>query len=428
MNTSLISIFDVDNALRRAKNEAEAFILAVNLMRNLFPYETGLGFTFHNGYKPLSYSDIPVLDVKSPFIKSLTGYLNKKALNYEPEIIASSEISTEWMTQGMEFVMVVPIRRFTGGRVLGALMFASSSGFSKDSIVLASHCAETLSLVLGSFGMEKHYPWKHWLKYAAVASVITVVMMIEVPVSTLGNAQVVAKDPIIITAPMNGIVKKVNVKSSDIVQKGDLLVTFDDIDIRGKQRVAAQTINISASEMVKQERASFFDPSIKNKLEESRAERSVRSMEYHAITSQLGKLSVGSPSSGTVILDDPIALIGKPVKAGEKLLSIVDPKNIHVEFYVPAHDSNMFSVGDTANVYLDNNPMHPLRGLVSDIAYEPVVASSNVLSYKAHIMLEANQSLSGIGMCGKVKIKGENISLFWYLFRKPLAYMRWYLG
>lgn len=428
MNSSLISIFDVDNALRRAKNEGEAFILAVNLMRNLFPYETGLGFAYYHGYKALSHSDLPVIDPKTPFIKNVIHYLNKKSLTSEPEVIPSSEISLDWVKQGIEFVMVVPIRRFANKDVLGTLLFASSSGFSKDSIVLANHCAETLALVLGSFMGIKRFPWKKWAKYSVVASIIGVVLTIEVPVSTLGNAQVVAKDPIIITAPMNGVVKNVNVKSNDIVQKGDLLVSFDDTEVRGKQRVAAQTINISASEMVKQERASFFEPSIKNKLEESRAERAVRSMEYRAITSQLGKLSVAAPSSGTIVLDDPIALIGKPVKAGEKLLSIVDPTNIHIEFYVPAHDSNMFSVGDTANVYLDNNPMQHLRGIVSDIAYEPVIASSNILSYKAHIKLDTNQSVPGIGMCGKLKIKGENVSLFWYLFRKPLAYARWYLG
>lgn len=428
MNNSLISIFDVDNALRRAKNEQEAFILAVNLLRNLFPYETGIGFSYHQRFQAIAHSDIPTFDQKSSVIQAITKYINKNILSDSAEIFPASDISSDLTKQGMEFVMVVPVKRFVDGKVLGSLIFISTSGFSKDSLVLANHCAETLSLVLGSFGKSSYFPWKNWFRYGIVAAMVGFIFMIKIPMFTLGNAQVIPKDPIIITAPMNGVVKKVNVKSSDIVRKGELLVTFDDIEIRGKQRVAAQTINISASEMVKQERASFFDPGIKNKLEESRAEKAVRSMEYHAITSQLGKLSVSSPSNGTVVLDDPIALVGKPVKAGEKLLSIVNPQNIQVEFYVPVHESNVFKVGSAANIYLDYDPMHPITAVVSDIAYEPIVTSSNILSYKGHLKIDSNQSIPAIGMCGKVKIKDEEATLFWYLFKKPLTYVRWYFG
>lgn len=428
MNNNLISILEVDNALRRSKEESEAFIVAVNLIKNLFPYEVGIGFSYHHGYKALAYSDIPLPDTKSPFIKNLVRFLEKQISQKELEIFPASEVSTELAKQGMEFVMIVPIRAHVNGALMGALLFGSSVGFSKDATVLASHCAETLSLVLGALSSTRHVPWKRWIAYTAVGAIAGSIFLIDVSVSTLGNAQVVAKNPTIITAPMNGIVKKVYVKSNDTIKKGEVLVSFDDIEIKGKQRVAAQTINVSASEMIKQERASFFDPSIKNRLEESRAERAVKSMEYHAISAQLKKLTVFSPTKGIVILDNPDEMIGKPFKAGEKLLSIVDPSNIKVEILVGAHESNIIQRGDITAIYLDNDPFHPLSGTITDLYYEPVIAPSNILSYKAYVTLDANQTLPSIGMCGKVKIKGEDVSLFTYLMRKPLAYLRWYFG
>lgn len=429
MNNNLISILEVDNSLRRSKEESEAFIFAVNLMRNLFPYELGIGFSFHHGYKVLAHSDIPLPDIKSSFIKNLILFLEKKKSFQELEILPSSEVSGEFSKQGIEFVMIVPIRRHVDGTLLGTLLFGSSVGFSKDATVLASHCAETLSLVLGSLSSTyRTLPWKRWLIYAVSVTLIGSVLLIDVPVSTLGNAQVVAKNPTIITAPMNGIVKNVHVKSNDKIKKGEILVSFDDIEIKGKQRVAAQTINVSASEMIKQERASFFDPSIKNHLEESRAERAVKAMEYHAISAQLNKLTVFSPVQGIVILDDPDQMIGKPFKAGEKLLSIVNPLEVKIEILMGAHESNILQRGDIGSVYLDNDPFHPLTGTITEIYYEPVIAPSNILSYKAYLTLDTNQSPPSIGMCGKAKIKGQNVSLFTYLMRKPLAYLRWYFG
>jgi hypothetical protein len=428
MNNALISVIEVDDALRRSKGESEAFIMAVNLIRNLFPYEVGLGFSYHHGYKAIAHSDIPSPDTKSPFIKNLVRFLGKKSSLQNPEIFSASEVSSEFVKQGIGFVMVIPIRRHIDGVLMGALLFGSSSGFSKEATVLASHCAETLSLVLGSINSTYHFHWKRWISYGVFIAALGSLFMIQVPISTLGNAQVVAKNPTIITAPMNGIVKSVHVKSNDSVKKGEILVSFDDIEIKGKQRVAAQTINVSSSEMIKQERASFFDPSIKNRLEESRAERAVKAMEYNAISAQLKKLTVFAPSGGIVILDNPDEMIGKPFKAGEKLLSIVEPTEVKVEILVGTHESNIIKRGDIAGIYLDNDPFHPFSGMVSDIYYEPMMAPSNVLSYKAHVTLDANQTLPTIGMCGKVKIKGENVSLFMYLMRKPMAYLRWYFG
>lgn len=428
MTPQLLATVEIDTILRRAKNGDEALVLSVNLLRKLFPYEMAVAFTYKEGYHPSAHSDIPYIDPKTPFIKEITRYMNRSGKVEEVEIVSAEEISSALPSQGIAFGMVIPIRRYVDKALLGGLLVCSAKGFSKDATVVASHIAETLSLVLGAHTPKIHIPWNKRHKLIAAGVVGFLLLAIQMPLSTLGNAQVVAKDPLIITAPMNGIIKQVDVKSNDVVKRGDFLLSFDDVEIRGKQQVASETINISAAEVRKQERAAFFDEGIKNRLNESRAENEVKRMEYDAITSQLDRLTMYAPQKGTVVLDDPTALIGMPVKTGEKLLSIVDPQMVHVEILVDAHNANLLNIGDEAHIYLDNDPMDGLSGKITDIAYEPVIAPSNILSYKAYVKLDPDQKPPAIGMCGKAKIKGGSVPLIWYLLRKPIAYARWYLG
>lgn len=428
MKEHILSIVEIESRLRHSRDAHETYLLAVNVFRELLAHEMAIGFSYKGYLKAVAYSDLPDFNKKSPFVTAIAHHIIQMDLTQGSKVIPTEELSPELHHQGIAYALIVPLIHPTSRRLLGVLVFGAIKGFSNEAVAIVNHCAETIALVLAAFS-HSYFPSISRLKtWAIIAVSASVVMLFPVHLSTQGKVQVVAYEPTIITAPMNGVIKTVKVKSNDTVKKGDLLLTFDDTDIVGKQRITAQTINISAAEIVKQERSSFIDPSIKNKLEESRAERAVKEMEYSAITAQLNKLTLNAPVDGTIILDAPLDLIGKPVKTGEKLLSIINPKKVEVEILLAAHESNVVSLNDSVNIYLDDNPLHPVKGEVYKINYEPVIAPSNVLSYKAFIRLKDVSRQPSVGMCGNAKIQGESVPLFWYIFRKPIAYARWYLG
>lgn len=428
MKEKLATIVEVESRLRKVKTIHEAYLLGVNLFRMLFSYEMAISFAYHGHlFKAIAHSDIPELNKKSPFITNIAINLKKIDCS-KPTVINSTELSDELKIQGIEYLLLMPLIEHTTKRLQGVIIYGATHGFSKEALVVAEHCSETISLVIATLEKKQIITLPKIVKYSIVISLIFCAMLLPIHISTQGKGQVIAQNPTIVTAPMNGIIKKVAVKSNEQIKVGVPLLWFDDIDIKGKQQIAAQTINISASEIIKQERASFFDPSIKNKLEESRAEKAVKSMEYSAISKELQKLTVYAQKDGMVVLDAPLELIGKPVKTGEKLLSIVEPSKVEIEILVNAFESNVIKIGDTVHIYLDKDPMHPLLGEVYKMYYEPVIAPSGILSYKAFAHLAKGQKIPAIGMCGNIKIKGEKVSLFWYLFRKPIAYLRWYFG
>lgn len=427
---NLVSLLDVERKLRHAQTEEEVLILSVNLLRTLFPYQSAVAFSFEGSFKPRAYSDTPYFNKKTPLVKSIARRLSKIQTTTTDGAVfrAAGDFGPELAGQGLAYAMVLPLIKPSDKRLYGAIVFFSDAEFSKESKVLAEHCGEVTAHAMASHRRDWGIRWNPKLKTVVVAGSLAAVMSIQIPLNSQAKAQVVPYKPHVVTAPMNGIIKSVLVKSNDPVKTGDLLLSYDDIEIKGKQRIAAQVVNISASEIVKQQRAAFFDPGIRNRLEESKAERAVKSLEYQAISAQLNKLAVRARESGTIVLDDPTALIGKPVKAGEKLLTIVDPAEVEIELLLPAHETHAIRKGDAVSVFLDNAPFEPIGGTVDRLTYEPVLSSSNIVSYKAYVKISDTSVRPPLGMCGNAKVYGEKMSLFWYIFRRPVAFVRWYFG
>lgn len=423
----LASILEFERKLRLSKNKEETLLLSVNLLRTLFPYRSAMGFLYQGALRPIAYSDTPHFNPKTPFALSVAKAVSALSYTEGGVVLPSATLEGSLAEQGLEHALYLPLFRTAENRLYGGIVFFSERGFGKEAKVTAEHCAEVISLVLAAQRGKFHIPLRFGAKYRFAAALLAAIGSIPVPVAVQAKTRVVPLDPHVVTAPMNGVVKSVGVKSGDAVRKGDFLIAYDDLEIRGKQRIAAQTINISQSEITKQERASFFDPAIRNRLEESRADRAVKTMEYRAISSQLRKLTLFSPEEGTVVLDNPRELVGKPVKMGEKLLMIVDPGRVEFEILIPAHESNTIQNGDRVSVFLDNAPFDPIEGKIERILYESVLTPGDIVSYKAYVSLPAG-AVPPLGMCGNAKVKGEEVPLIWYLLRRPVAFMRWYFG
>lgn len=427
MQDNIASLLDIERKFRHAKTSHESLVLAVNLLRSQFHYQSAVAFAYNGTFKAIAHSDTPYFESHSPLVKNLRRHLGKMKLNNEVVFESSSVFDSEYEKQGLRHAMILPLVKPSDNRLYGAIVFFSDTPFSPENGFIASHWGEVIAHAMASHNKKLAIRGSSTLKVSVAILGLSAIMSIPIPLNSSAKAQVVPYNPHIVTAPMNGIVKSVYVKSNDNVKVGENLLSYDDIDVRGKQRIAAQTVNISASEIVKQERAAFFDPSIRNKLEESKADRAVKSLEYQSISAQLNKLSIRAREAGTVVLDDPLTLIGKPVKAGEKLLSIVNPNEVEIELMLPAHETHAVHKGDKVSVFLDNAPFDPITGNIDRVMYEPIVSASNIVSYKAYVQIKDNQ-IPFLGMCGNAKIYGEETSLFWYVFRRPIAFVRWYFG
>ncbi|MGE4416254.1 MAG: HlyD family efflux transporter periplasmic adaptor subunit, partial [Marinobacterium sp.] len=132
---------------------------------------------------------------------------------------------------------------------------------------------------------------------------------------------------------------------------------------------------------------------------------------------------------GVAVLDDPMEWRGRPVKVGERIMLVADPEQIELEIMLPVKDSIVLSPGADIKVFLDNDPIHAWSAVLRHAAYEPRSTATQEVAYRLIADLTGdNQMLPRIGLKGTAKIYGERVSLFFYLFRRPLTSLRQWIG
>ena len=85
-------------------------------------------------------------------------------------------------------------------------------------------------------------------------------------------------------------------------------------------------------------------------------------------------------------------------------------------------------MGAPVKIYLDTNPLRSIEAKVTQIGFRAERVPGEMLVYL--IEAESIEEISHlrIGWQGTAKIYGDTVNLFFYLFRRPLAATRQYVG
>jgi hypothetical protein len=142
----------------------------------------------------------------------------------------------------------------------------------------------------------------------------------------------------------------------------------------------------------------------------------------------LARAEIVAGRSGIAIYADPSDWIGKPVRLGEKVLAIADPAALELTIWVPVGDAIGMMPGAEILFFLDTDPLNPIRARLVRAAYEAEVTPNDVLAYRAKAELAEGEPLPRIGLKGTAKVYGEEVSLFFYLMRRPIAALRRTIG
>ena len=77
---------------------------------------------------------------------------------------------------------------------------------------------------------------------------------------------------------------------------------------------------------------------------------------------------------------------------------------------------------------MDSDPLNVIKASVIKFSYEPELTAENMLAYTVTAKLEQEGTQPRIGLRGSAKIFGDEVRLFFYLFRKPIIVVRQTLG
>jgi len=435
-------LITLEKKFRNAESETELGFICANELRSIVDYNFLflLNRSSINRLKVNTISDLSVIDRTAPTVTFIEGLLNKKGMINSDEVSAISLQSPDLDKANLNIpenfpnhLVFVPLSSRIEKNI-GYLVLVRTEPVTSSEKDLLLHISESFSHALTAFGSKKTVLtsisriFTGWVKWLVIAS-ITVVMFFPISMSALAPVEVVAKDPTIVTSPVNGVVEKVLIKTNENVKPGTELVKLDDLNFKNQYEIALQKLEVAEAELLRVKQSSFSNEDDKARLVELSTEVGLRKKEAAYAEEQLKYSIISADREGIAVVEDFTDWQGRPVSIGEKILTIADPQRIEFQIFLPTKDSLLIKKEARVKVFLDSDPLNSLEGEVLRTSYKPALTAENILAYQIFAKLDENQGeVPRIGLRGTAKIYGEKTSIFYYIFRVPINLTRQFLG
>lgn len=441
-NGGLAALLRLQQGVRDAETMAAAGFVIVNETRDLVPYVQAT-LLQGRGKGPLAVSrlsNLSEVDRTAPYVtwvEALARHVTQGQPSGEgdaPRRIEPTALTPalrrDWADLAPPQLLWVPLVAAWRGRQ-GALVLARDEPWQDHEIAWISHLAGSYALALHGFAPRLSLAWRQprlrrslWIGGAALVAL----MFLPVRLSVLAPAEVSPLAPFVVTAPLDGVVSQVVVQPNQLVRRGALLAEMEATDLRGARDVSRRSLEVAEAELRRTQQAAFTDPSSRGDLARLQAQVDLRRNEMDFATSRHGNTRLESARDGVAIIDDPLAWKGRPVRVGERIMSIADPAAVEITVMVPVRDAIVLLPGHEVRLFLDTAPLTPLPAVVSHATYEPMPDAAGAPAYKVTARLDSAVKPPRIGLRGTAKLYGEQATLFYYLLRKPITALRQWLG
>lgn len=272
-------------------------------------------------------------------------------------------------------------------------------------------------------------PGQRWWQQRPLRWTVLVVAILAVPVrlTVLAPGELVPAHPLVIRAPLEGVVDTFHVQPNQLVKKDQPLFGFDEALIQSRSDVAAQALATAETEYRQTSQQALTDAKSKQqlalligKIEEKRAE-----VDY--LRDQLLRARVLAPQEGVALFDDPSEWIGKPVAVGERIMRIATPSDSEVEAWLPIADAIALAPHAQVKLYLNASPLSPVSARLRFQAHDAVKRPDGSYAYRVRATLD-EPTAHRVGLKGTAKVYGEWVPLIYWVLRRPWAAVRSTLG
>ncbi|MCG8325717.1 MAG: HlyD family efflux transporter periplasmic adaptor subunit [Thiotrichales bacterium] len=259
-------------------------------------------------------------------------------------------------------------------------------------------------------------------------AILLLVMLLPVRLSALAPVVVVAKDPVIVSAPINGVIKEIHANPNTYVKAGNKLLTFDDTNLRNKFEVAEKTLAVCIAEYRKASQSAFGDSESKARLALLKTRVELSQAEVDFAQELLDQVDITAPLDGLLLYTDKDDWVGRPVSIGERIMEIANPDNIELRINLAVDDAIILEDNAEAEIFLDVDPLNSMPATVTYKSYLAELTPDNLLAFRLTAGLNDPEQRLRIGLQGTAKIYSKDVSLFFYLFRRPISSLRQMIG
>lgn len=251
---------------------------------------------------------------------------------------------------------------------------------------------------------------------------------VPVHMSVLAPGELVAAQPVVLRAPLDGVIDQIHVQPNQMVRKGERLFGLDEAQISSRLEVARQALLTAEAEYRQSAQLALGDARSKAQLAALVGRIGEKRAEVQYLSDQRDRSRVLAPEDGMVLFDSPTEWLGKPVQTGERVMRIARPDEVEIEAWVPIGDAIPLAQGATVKLYLAANPMAGLEGKLRYMAYDANARPDGSYAYRVRASMSLAKEEARIGLKGTAKLQGDWVPLAYWVLRKPWAVLRQFIA
>jgi len=450
---TLATLVQLGRRARGASDQAELGFIAVNETHALAPYRQAVLWLRAQGVAALSGVVAP--EANAPYVHWLGrvfSALQKHTDAPEPYLIDADylppEVWSEWAEWLPGFGLCLPLpalgRDFRGG----ALLLARDDPWSQAEMALLGEWAVmwSQSRALKSPGSFWSRIWRglsgqphpgsnhsgltHFLlsKRLWFTAALAGLLFIPVQLTVLAPAELVPLNPAVIRAPLDGVVDRVLVMPNQTVNEDDPLFEFDRANIQNRLQIALRALGTTQAEYRQKAQQALFDPASKSQLLVLQGQIAEKSTEVAFLRKLDQRGMVVAPRAGVVLFDAPTEWVGRPVVTGERVMVVADEHAVEIEAWLSPADAIPLVDGAKVTLYLNADPLKPVAARLNYIGHEAIQRPDGNYAYRVRANLDEDSERPRVGLKGTAKLQGEQVSLGFWIVRRPLAASRAWLG
>lgn len=444
----LTLLLELERMARKAEDAAALRYLMVNETGSLVPCRQAVWWEAQSE-RVAALSGVSMPERNAPFVAWLERLLDVIRLRADgdrsggerpPMALTAAdlpeEIAADWASWLPAHLLAVPLSS-PGGSLSGILLLSRATPFAEHETTLLAMLAEAyghaLSALQPKAGMRPSLAMaraflKDRKRLRWIAGALLALAFFPVRISALAPAEVSARNPWVVRAPLDGVVRRIEIPPNTKVQEGQKIVSMDRTSLENILAVTRQSRMVAEAEYRRAAQQAVFSRDNMSEMSILRAKVSRLRAEEAYAEEQLGRTEISAEKSGVAVYTDQDEWSGRPVRTGERILSITDPAEAKLDIWMPADDAISLEPGAEVVLFLSTNPIRPVRCRLEYASYAPEIRPDGSIAYNLEAGFLDPEKLPRIGLKGTAKVYGGHVALSYYLLRKPLAALRRWTG
>lgn len=440
-------LLELGHRARAARSSAELRFLLVNDSHLLTPYRQACLWQRDSGITALS--GVLEVDKNTPYaqwIHEICRFLDAQkpaqTQSITPEQLPA-ELAASWNEWLGVYAVWVPLLKGSHGEnaetSYGGLLLSGPQFFEIQRFALLQEWGHIWLHAYEALNASRPRLWRPsapssarplpWWKRKTMLTLASLMVLSIIPVhmSVLAPGELVAAQPVVLRAPLDGVIDQVHVQPNQMVRKGDLLFGLDEIQISSRFDVAQQALQTAEAEYRQSAQLALDDPRSKAQLALLVGRIGEKRAELQYLHDQRQRSRVVAPEGGMVLFDSPTEWIGKPVQTGERVMRIAQPDEVEIEAWIPIGDAIPLKEGAAVKLYLAANPMASIEGQLRYMAYDASARPDGSYAYRVRAGMPTEKK-ARIGLKGTAKLQGDWTPMIYWVLRKPWAVLRQFLA